>query len=514
MDKDRIVYSKKVAVPRWLRDDSWFVCVVVIALSVCGASPQAFSAPPPLTDEELLDHTEARAAQYFWDQTFSTNGFVRDTTGAAYASIAATGFGLAALVVIAERYHTSGEWTISPGLARLRAEQILSAAVAIQERQAADPSTYGTAGCLYHFIDAEGRRAGTSEVSTTDMALLIAGTLTAGQYFGGQVQSLADRFFRAVQWSYFLDRETGQFYHAWKPERVSGYTVGAPNARGGLSDLHWDRPTDEVLLLALLALASDPFNQMFRESLYRWPRVVRRYKEYGVVSSYFGSLFTYLLGHAFFDFQSMGMDNPGAQGVASVEPVDWFLNARQAILANRQFAIDQATAFPTYSSEQWGLSACYRPDGTYFGANGAEPAENPPLLDGTLPPYTAISAMPLLRISPHESLQDNLAFQALRHYYDRHFDGLWGPYGPRDSFVVAWEGNHLATRYTRLYVGIDVGPEVLMIENYRTALIHRFFMSHPDILAAVRMQFPAHDPRINQFPAVVHWDVHTVPDDK
>ncbi len=346
------------------------------------------------------------------------------------------------------------------------------------------------------------------------MALFVAGALTAGQYFGGRVRSLADQLFRGVHWGYFLDQETGQFHHAWKPEQAGGYSVLPSDAHGWLSTLEWDRPTDEVLLIALLALAHDPSNPEIRQSLYRWPRVKRHYQSYTVISSYVGSLFTYLVGHVFFDFEVMGADDPTAAGMTAVEPVNWFLNTQRAILANRQFAIDQSDAHPSFGPSQWGLSACYRPNGTYFGTNGAAPAEDPPMFDGTLPPYAAISTMPLVRLSPEEPLQQNLGFQALRQYYGQHFDGLWGDYGPRDSFMITRKNEQLVTSYTQRYVGIDVGPEVLMIENYRTRLIHRFFMSHPDILAAVRMQFPTYDPRINQFPAVVNWDVHTVPDDK
>ena len=98
--------------------------------------------------------------------------------------------------------------------------------------------------------------------------------------------------------------------------------------------------------------------------------------------------------------------------------------------------------------------------------------------------------MPLIRTAAKEKLSDNLGFQALRNYHDSHFDGLWGPYGPRDSFKTEIVDTQPVTMYSQLYVGIDVGPEVLMIENYRTALVHRLFMSHPSVLAAVKTQFP------------------------
>lgn len=447
---------------------------------------------PALSDAQLLDRTEAQAARYFWEQAFTTNGFVRDLTNASIASVGATGFGLSALVVLAERSGTSPEWTVTPAQARARAQKILDAAVAIQQQQAGNAATYGKAGFPYHFVDAQGRRAPNSEVSTADAALFLAGALAAGRYFGGTVQTRANQFLNNVDWSYFFDAAPIQFRHAWRPERVPGFDVVPPDGQGWLSNQLWDRPTDEVLLISLLALASDTGHVGFRRSLYRWPRVSRSYAGYQVVSSYFGSLFTYLFGQCFFDFEAMGSDNPASLG-ESVQSVNWFLNAKNAALANRQFAIDQSGTFPAYGPEQWGLSACYRPSGSYFGENGAKPAEingGNPIHDGTVPPYGAISTIPLVRVTG-QPLSSNLGFQALRHYYDTHFSGLWGTYGPRDSLKTQLQSGQLVTTYSPLYVGIDVGPEVLMIENYRTRLVPRVLMSHPDVLAAIRLHFPA-----------------------
>ncbi|MBI3996825.1 MAG: putative Ig domain-containing protein [Candidatus Omnitrophica bacterium] len=460
-----------------------------------------YTQPPTRVGESLLDYTEALAARYFWEQALAGNGFVRDLTNAPQASIAATGFGLATLAVLAERSGSNLEWTVTESQARARVQQILDAAVQAQQQQASDPARYGKAGLLYHFVDGTGARVGASEVSTVDMALLLAGALSAGQYFGGTVQARANALFNGVDWSYFFDAATKRFYHAWKPELTSGFDVVPRDQQGYLSRQEWDRPTDEVLLINLLALARTPTNLGFRGSLYAWPRVARSYAGYNVVNSYFGSLFTYLFGHIFFDFKAMGVDDP-ASAQSTVQPVDWFNNARDAALANRQFVRDQAGQFLTYSEKQWGLSACYRPNGSYFGENGTKPAEannGEPLHDGTVPPYGAISAMPLVRNSSSELLNNNLAFQALLNYYNTHYSGLWGPYGPRDSLKTQLQGGQPVTAYSPLYVGIDVGPEALMIENYRTGLPQRYFMSHPSIRTAVLAQFPVmrHQPVLN-----------------
>ena len=478
-------------------DEAGFVCVDTA--TVWERLPESTSTPETtLTDEQLIDTTEAQAAKYFWDRALE-NGFVRDTEFSPDSSIAATGFGLASLPVMAERYGENVKWTISPAQAEERARQILDNALSYQNQQVDNASQFGKAGFLYHFINADGQRSGESEVSTVDMALFVAGVLTAGQYFGGDIEVKANQLFNNVDWQYFFDLTNDRFYHAWKAGCGSGFGVSAPDGDGCLSNQQWDRPTAEIILINLLALAKDPTNEGFKRSLYAWPRVVRSYGGYDVVNSYFGSLFTYIYAHAFFDFERMGSDNPAGVG-STVQSVNWFENSWNAACANKQFTRDQylnnIARYNTYGYG-WGLSAAYRPDGTYFGDMGAAPAEvdgGVPRHDGTVPPYGAISTFPILDNRPclNEPVGVNLPLDTLRNYWEK-FDRvyMWGLYGPRDSFQVEFLGGFPIIRYSQVkYVGLDVGIEVLMLENHRSSLINNLFMSHPQIKEAVNIQFP------------------------
>jgi hypothetical protein len=70
--------------------------------------------------------------------------------------------------------------------------------------------------------------------------------------------------------------------------------------------------------------------------------------------------------------------------------------------------------------------------------------------------------------------------QALRHFYYDLGDRIWGPYGFADGFSEShnwWGTTHLA---------IDEGPIVTMIENYRSGLLWRLFMTCPDIQHGLR----------------------------
>jgi hypothetical protein len=58
---------------------------------------------------------------------------------------------------------------------------------------------------------------------------------------------------------------------------------------------------------------------------------------------------------------------------------------------------------------------------------------------------------------------------------------VWGPYGPYDAFSLRddWVSDR--------YLAIDQLPIVCMVENYRSGLLWRLFMSVPDIRAGLRL---------------------------
>lgn len=65
--------------------------------------------------------------------------------------------------------------------------------------------------------------------------------------------------------------------------------------------------------------------------------------------------------------------------------------------------------------------------------------------------------------------------KALKHFYYDMGDKIFGPYGFYDAFSVGdnW--------YIQRYLAIDQGPEIVMIENYRSGLLWNLFMSCPEV---------------------------------
>jgi len=459
------------------------------------------SGQPARTADVLMDETEAKACKYFYDQALMTTGavgLVKDTCYTNYSSTAATGFGLTALCIMANRSGSSAYWTVTSAQAQARVSAILDTLINIQNSQTGNEDDYGKEGFFFHFIGPDGKRETSmnAEVSTVDTALLLAGVLTAGKYFGGDIQTKANTIFNAVNWDYFLDTSDEQYYHGWSPDY-------------GLIQQTWDRPSDETLLISLLAIASDPTNQDFLKAYYGFPRGRNSYasanQTFYVYNSYSGSLFTYIFAHCWYDFKKAGADIPdNVQGARFAVPVNWWENSKTAAQANRQFCIDNIANFSSYSANDWGLSACFRPDRSYFGMNGAPPREyiapdgGEPANDGTVPPYGAISTLPFMKDLETGGLSTNLAYQALAHYYNDYYFRLWGPYGPRDSF------NQLK-KFSTMYTGINLGPIALMIENYRSGLLWNTFMAdsriaqanhslYTDTMAPVITQFSVSNP--------------------
>ncbi|PYV14819.1 MAG: hypothetical protein DMG21_17050 [Acidobacteria bacterium] len=166
-------------------------------------------------DRAFLDDLRHRAFQYFVEQADPGTGLVRDrarTTGAAVsgasqhvASIAATGFGLTALSIGAEHGWISRQDARSRVLVTLRF---------FADRA---PSEHGW---FYHFMDMRtGARAWKSELSSIDTALLVAGVLTAGQYFSNdrEIRSLSNAIYRRVDFQWMLNGDRYLLAMGWTP---------------------------------------------------------------------------------------------------------------------------------------------------------------------------------------------------------------------------------------------------------------------------------------------------------
>jgi hypothetical protein len=128
---------------------------------------------------------------------------------------------------------------------------------------------------------------------------------------------------------------------------------------------------------------------------------------------------------------------------------------------NRQYCIENPKKFKGYGEHCWGLTASY----SLKGYAAHSPSEDV----GVITPSAAISS---IVYTPRESLP------VIRHLYEDLGDKVFGPYGFYDAF------SEQADWYPTRYLAIDQGPTIVMIENYRTGLLWKLFMSCPEVAVA------------------------------
>lgn len=423
----------------------------------------ADSSLPEISQVTLLDLLQLSTVVYYLHETNPDNRLVRDKTDPnAPVSIAACGFALATLPIVVERGIVYRDFAAKEARSRLR--------YLLESPQGPQPDASGYKGFFYHFLDIEtGRRVWQSELSTMDSAFLFAGALTAATYFDRdtpeevEIRSLVDELYGRVDWNWA--RNGGPTVtHGWRPEtgfipyRYQGY--------------------DEGLLLYILGLGS-PTHSLPPESYsaycstYQWKVI------YGRELLYSGPLFTHQLSHMWIDFRGIRDDFMRAHDS------DYFENSRRATLVHQEYAIRNPMNFVGYGEHSWGFTACDGPGWVKREVNGVERqffdyiARGAPFGpdDGTIAPWVAIASLPFA---------PEVVFPTAKHFARLYLGAARYGFKPsfNQSFVV--EGSPTGWWVTPWHFGIDQGPVVLMIENYRTGLLWNLMRRCPPIVAGLQ----------------------------
>jgi hypothetical protein len=229
---------------------------------------------------------------YFLKETNPENGLVPDSTRqGSPCSIAPTGFALAAYPVGVERGFLTRRDAIRRTLTTLRFFH--------NSAQGKQPDATGYKGFYYHFLDMKtGRRTWDCELSTIDSTFLIAGALTAAEYFRRdnkeeqEIRELADAMYRRADWQWARNRGV-TVTHGWRPET-------------GFIKYRW-HGYDEALLLYVLGLAS-PTHPLPAKSYRAWTRTYKWKKLYGREFLYAAPLFIHQLSHMWIDLRGIQDD--------------------------------------------------------------------------------------------------------------------------------------------------------------------------------------------------------------
>jgi hypothetical protein len=273
----------------------------------------------------------------------------------------------------------------------------------------------------------------------------LGGILYAKQYFDGmnaaetEIRTMADAIFNRIDW-HWMARETNVLSMGWKPG--SGFLTA-----------NWVG-YNEAMILYILGLGAAS-NSLPASVWNRWTNGYTWASYYNYSFVPFPPLFGHQYSHCWIDFRHI------ADPYMSSRNTTYFENSRRATLAQRAYCIANPLGRVGYSSNVWGLTACDGPNG--YAARGAPPNQND---DGTIAP-TATGGS--IAFAPEYSVP------TLRYYYSRFRRSVWTAYGFRDAF------NQGAQWWGPDEIGIDQGPIVLMIENYRTQNVWRRFMQNQEV---------------------------------
>jgi hypothetical protein len=422
------------------RTNFYYVTAVNIASQESLPSTTQAAVPHPFaSNDEFLDYVQQTCFDYFWYAANPANGLVpdRSATGSA-CSIAAVGFGLTAIGIAVDH----GWITRSQAVARVST----TLNTFLQGPQG--PGTTGVIGYqgwFYHFLDMNTALRAGSELSSIDTVLLLAGILYSKQYFNGSgadetsIRTMADAIFNRVNWT-FMSQGSNSVAMAWQP--TSGFT-GYGN---------WVGYNEGMILYCLgLGTATNPLPASAWNvwtSGYTWGTF------YGQTYVPFPPLFGHEYSHCWIDFRYI------ADAYMNSHNSTYFENSRRAALA--EVAYCSTVPQVGYSSTVWGLTACDGPPPNGYAARGLPPVG---LDDGTIAPTAAGGA---IAFTPEYSVPTLLAF------YNRFRIHLWTEYGFRDAFNLGFGW------YDTDELGIDQGPIVIMIENYRTQKVWRLFMQNAE----------------------------------
>lgn len=398
------------------------------------------------TDEQLLDTVQRQTLRYFWDFAHPVSGLARERSNVAYdygletVTSGGSGFGVMAIVAGVER-----GW-----IPRAEAVKRLLTSV----KFLAKANAYH--GVFPHFINGEtGRTIPFSRKDDggdlVETSFLMAGLLTARQYFdgAGEERELRDRIhwlWSEVEWDWHTQGGQEVLYWHWSP--FNGWAMN-----------HRIHGWNECLITYVLAASSPRYAIKPEVYHHGWARggAMKNGKKYFDIELPLGFEFGGPMFFAHYSF--MGLDPRGLKD----RYADYWQQNVAHTLINRAHCLANPKKCKGYGEACWGLTA----SDNYEGYNAHAPDNDL----GVITPTAALGSMPY---APEHSMR------ALRHFYGALGDKLWTEYGFRDAFS---EGKNW---FAESHLAIDQGPIVVMIENHRSGLLWKLFMSCPEVQAGLK----------------------------
>ena len=440
----------------------FFAFVVLLSVSGCKSGNKISIATEEGTsaladaDTALFRTVQQQTFQYFWDGAEPTSGMGRERFHAdniypdndkQVVTTGGSGFGVMAILVGIER----GFVTKQDG--RKQLEKIVHFLETGDRFHGAWPHWFnGETGKVVPF----GKKDNGGDLVET--SFMVQALLCVRQYYqdgNGEEKTLAarvDKLWKEVEFEWFRNGKNVLYWH-WSP--TYAWQMNFP--------VHG---YNECLIMYILA-ASSPTHGVpaivYQEGWAENGKINDVNKPDGIAANYPYKLQMKHQGDAWnggplfwAHYSYLGLD---PHGLKDKYADYWKENTTQAMI-NYQWCVDNPNKFKGYGPDNWGLTSSY----SVKGYAGHAPTTERDL--GVISPTAALSSFPY---TPKQSMA------AMKHWFNDRKDKLWGPYGFYDAF------SETDNWYIPRYLAIDQGPIVVMMENYRSGMLWKLFMSCPEI---------------------------------
>jgi len=399
---------------------------------------------PRITDSALLDLVESQTFAYFWTFGHPICGMARErNTSGDVVTTGGTGFGIMAMLAAVQR----GFITRAQALGRIDT---------IVNFLTTKVTTYH--GAFSHWIN--GATGATVPFSTQDdggdiveTSYLMQGLLCARQYFNNttdagetSLRAAINQLYANIDYGWYRKSGLNVLYWNWSPDY--NWAINVP-VQG------WC----EALITYVLAASAPtvPIPKSTYDSGWARNGSMRNGNTYYNVVLPLGPSLGGPLFFAHYSF--LGID---PNGLTDAYANYWTQNTAHTMI-NYSYCVADPVNYNGYSTQCWGLTASDEQNGYS--------AHSPTNDDGVISPTAAVSSLPY---APTQ------AMNALRFFYYKLGDKIWGQYGFTDAF------NLTKPWFATSYLAIDQGPEIVMIENYRSGLLWNLFMSCPEVQNGMR----------------------------
>lgn len=418
-----------------------------------------------LSDDEFMDSVQYASFQYFYEGAHPESGMARERYPWDNACASGgTGMGITAIVIGVERGYIDRKEGSRHILKILR----FMSNKAERYHGAWPHWMDGETGQTLNFAGNQYDNGG----DIVETSFLLAGALIARQYFNAdsrdenEIRSIVDILWKqkgtCVDWKWYLHNNNTLTWH-WSKEY--GWKINHP-VQG----------FDETMITYLLSIACPNVNYNIPVVSYKdgWAQggkgkflSDKEFYGYNQYVSCFNTAANMGMPLFWLHYSFMWFDPRGVNDGIIPTNVTFFDICRNICLIDKAYC--SSKPYNKDDSKIWGLTAGYEPDKSYgrqfsqWGYGFHRPSDD----NGTINPTAAVSS---IVYTPEQSIA------TMRYFYDNYGGKLWGEFGFKDAFnsEVNWFSNG--------YLAIDQAPMVIMIENYRSQLIWKLFMSHPDII--------------------------------